>query len=117
VPAASKNKEAALDLALFVTNDENQLAFCKLATILPSTVKAAADPFFQAPGDLKQQARTISANSLKNAKESTVAVANLDKLQQALNDNLNAWWAGSKTAKQALDDSEKQWNDILATAK
>ncbi len=114
VPAASKNKEAALDLALFVTNDENQLAFCHLATILPSTIKASQDPFFQAPGDLKQQARTISANSLKNAKDATVTVANYDQLQKLLNDNLNAWWSGSKTAQQALDDSSKAWDEVLA---
>ena len=114
VPAASKNKEAALDFALFVTNDENQLAFCHLATILPSTIKASQDPFFQAPGDVKQQARTISANSLKNAKDATVAVANFDQLQKLMNDNLNAWWAGSKTAQQALDDSAKAWDEVLA---
>ncbi len=114
IPNASKNKEAALDFALFVTNDANQLAFCKLATILPSTIKASQDPFFQAPGDLKQQARTISANSLKNAKDATVVVANADKLQQTLNDSLNAWWSGSKTAQQALDDASKAWDDVLA---
>jgi putative chitobiose transport system substrate-binding protein len=114
IPAASKYKEAALDLALFVTNDENQLAFCHLATILPSTIKASQDPFFQADGDVKQLARKVSANSLKMAKDPTVNVPNFDKLQQALNDNLNAWWAGSKTAQQALDDSAKAWDDILS---
>lgn len=113
IPKDSKYKEAALDLALFVTNDQNQLAFCQLATILPSTIKASQDPFFQASGDVKQQARKISADSLKNAKDATVSIANFDKLQLALNDNLNAWWAGTKSAQQALDDSAKAWDDIL----
>lgn len=114
VPAASKNKEAALDFALFITNDENQLAFCKLATILPSTQKAAQDPFFQAPGDLKQEARKVSANSLKYGKDATVSIANYDVLLKAVNDNLEGWWNGSKTAQQALADAEKAWNEVLA---
>jgi putative chitobiose transport system substrate-binding protein len=114
VPAASKNKEAALDFALFVTNDENQLAFCKLATILPSTVKASQDSFFQAPGDLKQEARKTSANSLKNAKDATVSIANYDALLKVLNENLEGWWNGNKSAQQALTDAAKAWDDILA---
>lgn len=115
IPAASKNQAAALDLALFVTNDENQLAFCRLATILPSTVKAAQDPFFQAPGDVKQQARKISANSLSHAKDATLSVANYDKLLKSMNDSLNTWWSGSATPKQALDAAAKAWDTQLAS--
>jgi putative chitobiose transport system substrate-binding protein len=114
IPAASKNKEAALDFALFVTNDENQLAFCHLATILPSTVKAAQDPFFQASGDVKQQARKISADSLAHAKDATLSVANYDKLLKSMNDSLNNWWSGSATPQQALDAAQKAWDTQLA---
>ena len=114
IPAASKNKDAALDFALFITNDANELAFCHLATIMPTTQKAAADPFFQQPGDVQQLARQVSANSLKNAKDATVSVANFDTLEKSLNDQLNNWWAGQITAQQALDNGSKAWNDILA---
>lgn len=115
IPKASKNPAAALDFALFVTNDTNQLAFCHLATILPSTIKASQDPFFQADGDIIQQARKISANSLAHAKDATLSVANYDKLHQSLNDQLNQWWAGSQTAQQALDNAAKSWNSILGS--
>jgi putative chitobiose transport system substrate-binding protein len=115
IPAASKNPAAALDLALFVTNDENQLAFCHLATILPSTIKAAQDPFFQAPGDVKQQARKISADSLSHAKDATLSVANYDKLLKSMNDSLNTWWNGSATPQQALDAAAKAWDTQLAS--
>ena len=37
VPTASKNHEAAIKFANYVTNDDNQLAFCKLVSIFPST--------------------------------------------------------------------------------
>ena len=117
IPKGVKDPAAALDLATFVTNDQNQLAFDHLATILPSTKIAAQDPFFQQPGDVKQDARRISANSLKNAKDATVSIANYDKLSTILKDNLNQWWAGSKTPQQALDDASKAWNDVLATNK
>ena len=46
VPKASRNIEIATDFALFVTNDHNQLEFCRQVAILPSTKKAALDPYF-----------------------------------------------------------------------
>ncbi|MCD6310689.1 MAG: sugar ABC transporter substrate-binding protein, partial [Candidatus Eremiobacteraeota bacterium] len=45
VPKASKNREKAVELALFFTNDENQLKFCKLVPLLPSRKKTARDEF------------------------------------------------------------------------
>ena len=44
VPKASPHVEQAVDFGLFVTNDANQLEFCRRVAILPSTVEAAADP-------------------------------------------------------------------------
>jgi putative chitobiose transport system substrate-binding protein len=46
VPTTSRNQEGAVALATFVTNAGNQLAFSKLAAILPSSREAAEDPFF-----------------------------------------------------------------------
>jgi putative chitobiose transport system substrate-binding protein len=45
IPRDSKQPDAAVKFALFVTNDENQLAFAKAANVLPSTVKALSDSY------------------------------------------------------------------------
>ncbi len=61
VPRMSAHVETAVDFALFVTNDKNQLDFCRQVAILPSTKKAAADPYFQKqPVSLADQANFFS---------------------------------------------------------
>lgn len=45
VPRASKDGARAVDFALFVTNDENQLEFSRQVVVFPSTRQAAGDPF------------------------------------------------------------------------
>ena len=46
VPAKSKHPKEAADFAFYVTNAANQLAFCKLVAIFPTTKKTLDDPFF-----------------------------------------------------------------------
>ena len=68
VPKDSPHAQEAIDFGLFVTNDDNQLAFCQQVAILPSTKRAAADPFFRAaPRNLSDQANQVSAADLPNA--------------------------------------------------
>ena len=68
VPRSSKNRDAATDFALFVTNDKNQLAFCKLAPLLPSVKEAAQDGFFiKGKGDpIQDEAIRVSINQPPN---------------------------------------------------
>ena len=50
VPLASRHRPEAVEFALFVTNDENQLAFAHDIVTFPSTRAAAADPYFTRAG-------------------------------------------------------------------
>src|SRR5262249_39545478 len=50
IPKDTQNIRDAVEFALFVTNDENQLEFSKQVLVFPSTIKATKDPFFQLPG-------------------------------------------------------------------
>nr|WP_281258688.1 extracellular solute-binding protein [Melghirimyces profundicolus] len=68
VPKGSEHPKEAADLALFVTNPENQLEFCKKVPIFPSTVETMKDPFFtdfqvKTKGD---QARKIMIESMED---------------------------------------------------
>ena len=110
---SSKNKTLAFELALFLTNDVNQLAFDKLAVILPSTVKASQDRLFDSTGDLKQDARRIMAHQLKVAREVALNTDNYIHLTQVLQDHLRAWWQNGKPGHQALADASDDWNILL----
>ncbi|MFD1730288.1 extracellular solute-binding protein [Deinococcus malanensis] len=67
VPKGVKDKALAQKLALFLTNDVNQLAFSKVTkTTFPSTVKASTDKFFKQGGSgAVEQGKLVSSTLLK----------------------------------------------------
>ncbi len=72
IPRASQHPDAALKFALFVTNDDNQLVFAKAAEVLPSTVKALANSYFQqlpANATTIDKARVISAAGITESRD------------------------------------------------
>ena len=115
VPKGAANKELSLKLATFITNDANQLAFSKVTkTTFPSTVKASQDAYFKkADESAVEQGRLQASKELKKAQDLTVVVPDASKLFKAFKDNIEAAMAGTKTAKQALDDAAKVWNASL----
>ena len=116
IPQSTDQPEAALDFALFVTNEENQLAFAKAANVLPSTQASLSDPYFSddkadaaTPGD---KARVISAQQMQDAEVLVPAMANIKQLQKILYENLQAAMLGQKSVDQALEDAAAQWNQV-----
>ncbi len=113
VPKDTDVPDAALKFALFVTNDVNQLAFAKAANVLPSTVKALQDPYFQtAPANATpvDKARIVSAQQLKDAEVLIPAMKDVKRLQKMVYDNLQAAMLGQKTVDQAIADAAQEWN-------
>ncbi|PAX58059.1 ABC transporter substrate-binding protein [Brunnivagina elsteri] len=113
IPRESKHPDAALKFALFLTNDENQLAFAKAANVLPSTTKALADGYFKdvpANASTYDKARTVSASQLQQAEVLIPTLKNLNILQKVIYDNLQAAMLGEKNVDQAIVDAEKEWN-------
>ncbi|MBW4473588.1 MAG: sugar ABC transporter substrate-binding protein [Stenomitos rutilans HA7619-LM2] len=113
IPKDTDVPEAALKFALFVTNDANQLSFAKAANVLPSTVKALQDSYFQtAPADATpvDKARIISAQQLKDAEVLIPAMKDVKQLQKVIYDNLQAAMLGQKTVDQAIAEAADQWN-------
>ncbi|MEO1636852.1 MAG: extracellular solute-binding protein, partial [Cyanobacteria bacterium J06631_9] len=114
IPKSTDVEEAALKFAIFVTNDENQLAFAKEANVLPSTVNAMADSYFT---DLPESAspvevaRSVSASQLDDAAVLIPAMEDVKVLQKAIYDNLQAAMLGDKTVDQAVADAADEWNN------
>ena len=113
IPKDTDVPDAALKFALFVTNDANQLSFAKAANVLPSTVKALQDSYFQtAPADATPvaKARLISAKQMKDAEVLIPAMKDVKQLQKVIYDNLQAAMLEQKTVDQAIAEAADQWN-------
>ncbi|BAZ68956.1 ABC transporter, periplasmic sugar-binding protein [Fischerella sp. NIES-4106] len=113
IPRDTKQPDAAVKFALFVTNDQNQLAFAKQANVLPSTVKALSDSYFKdvpANAPTIDQARAISASQMQQAEVLTPTLKNFNILQKAIYENLQAAMLDEKTVDKAMEDAVQEWN-------
>lgn len=119
VPKASKHKRAASEFIKFVTDAANQLAFCKIVTIYPSTISSSKDPFFT---DIKgttlaDQARKIAVAELPKLQDGGLGTGNDAQLAEDFSDQIAAFIQGQKSATDALDAAAKEWNKVLAGSK
>ena len=105
--------------ARFLTNDTNQLAFARQASVFPTTVKAAADPFFLAtPQNAGAAEKAVAAGALSMGHSRTLYVAGIDdydELRRSLVKAVEAGVTGKQDVKQALDQAVAIWNRKLAT--
>lgn len=115
VPKKSKNPEIAVDFALFLTNHENQLKFCKLAPILPSTKETLDTEFFkeEESNDLTVKGRIISAKQLKKALKPAHQLRDQKDLNEIIDNATQQALLKEKTPKDALNQAVKDWNNIL----
>lgn len=106
--------EQAIDLALWVTNAENQLAFSKLVTIFPSVEAALADPYFASPGTTPEdKARYLGAQQLRNPTVLLPPLPKLSQLNKVFNDMARQVMLRNVPAEKALAEAESKWNEIL----
>ncbi|MEV2269306.1 ABC transporter substrate-binding protein [Nonomuraea africana] len=117
IPKASKHKRAAAEFIKFFTNGANQLAFCKIVPIYPSTVSSTKDPFFSssAGDDPMAMARSVIVKGLPELEYTPIGTAKDAELGELLSEEVRAYLTGTKSAKEALDTAEKRWNDALAS--
>lgn len=113
VPQSTDVPDAAVQFALYVTNDANQLSFAKEANVLPSTVAALGDTYFTevaedaSPAD---KARIVSASQMQDAEVLLPALEDIKELQKIVYENLQAAMLDQKTVDQAIADAEQAWN-------
>lgn len=119
VPKDTPNPTQAVDFALFVTNSENQLAFARAANVLPSTKEGVKNyiTFLEDKGEMtstQEKAIKIGAEQLEEAEVLIPAIDNLNVLQKAIYENLQAAMSGDKTVEEAVADAASQWNESLS---
>ncbi|HEV2439067.1 MAG TPA: sugar ABC transporter substrate-binding protein [bacterium] len=114
VPVQSRHRTEAVDFALFVTNDDNQLAFSHVVVAFPSTRRAAADPYFTRPGTTPEdRARAIAARELDTARDLTVVTPHSDELFRAFQEAVESAFFGRMTPQQALTWAAREWDRRL----
>ncbi|MGD7788101.1 ABC transporter substrate-binding protein [Propionibacteriaceae bacterium Y1700] len=119
IPSSSNNKAAAAEWLKFVTNAENQLAFCKLVSIFPSSASSLEDPFFTEidPKTPMDEGRKILVDGFGAMEDAALRTGNDELLRQLFDEQVRAATTGSASASDALAAAAKQWTDELAKAK
>jgi len=114
IPLASRHRAEAVQFALFVTDDENQLAFSHLVVIFPSTRRAAADAYFiRAGATPEDRARVIAARELGMARDLTVVVPHSDELFRIFREAIENAFYRRMTPQEALTWAVKEWDARL----
>ncbi|MFM7314228.1 MAG: sugar ABC transporter substrate-binding protein, partial [Cyanobium sp.] len=118
VPRRSPQAREALDFALFLTDAENQLAFAREARVLPSSRSALerlerelrGRPEAGANGALVQEARRLSAASLRQARVLVPATPGVKRLQSIIYTQLQRAMLGEISSEAALLEARRQWD-------
>ena len=116
VPKDTSYPKKALDFALFVTGNCEQLAFSKAAQVFPSNKKAAEDSFFRDLPEnptIEDKARILVAEELVYAQDLTMDVPNPSDLFQAIQDAVYGTILEEKPSLETLDKAVKFWNSRL----
>ncbi|WP_158088593.1 ABC transporter substrate-binding protein [Thermoactinospora rubra] len=115
VPKSSPNREAALKLARFITDKDNQLAFSRIVAVLPSVTEALGDPYFTTTdGTPESEARKLSAAALPTAKNLTPVQFD-DRVKKAVIGKIQLALQGELSAKEALDQAVEEANEITGS--
>jgi putative chitobiose transport system substrate-binding protein len=119
VPKASANQAAAAEWLKHVTSPANQLAFCELVAIYPSTLETLKDPFFTeiSGSDPASIARQTLVQTFPNAVDGSLGSGNDEQLTLLFAAEIQAYLPGKQSAQQALDAAEKAWNAELSKEK
>lgn len=116
VSSTSKKQDAAVKFAKFITNGENQLAFTKLAAILPSVIEAANDEYFtigKDSEDASELGHYIAAQQLQYSTDFYPPVENATRIYGIVNDEIKRVLIEDKDPAKALQDAERLINELL----
>lgn len=113
VPKSSKNQATAISFASYLANAENQLAFSKIVTVLPSVSQALKDPYFTEAGDgsAEAQARKISAEQIAKGRN-LVPVQYDERVTKAVIGKVQLALQGKLSPQKALDEAVEAANRI-----
>ena len=115
IPKDSEKSDQALKYALHLTNTKNQLAFAQASNTLPSTVVGVEEYIDEIEQKkqltLSEKAKQVSASQLNDAEILIPVQKDIQVLQQAIYENLQAAMLKEKTVEKAIQDAASQWNN------
>ncbi len=119
VPKKSQHPKEAVEFALFMTNQTNQLTFCRRAPILPSITEALKAPMFQKQdsADIMKKAISISAHQLLNARDVYQIRPHQKKINEIVDHYVQLAMLGHISSSQAMGQAQKEVNQILFEGK
>ena len=118
VPRQSQRVQEAVDLALFLTNADQQARFATEARVLPSSLEALARvrreleqqvPATDAERQIRQ-ARLLSASTLDRARVLVPAMPGIKRLQKILYTQMQRAMLAQVSPEQALAAAASEWN-------
>jgi multiple sugar transport system substrate-binding protein len=114
VSRSSKNVPAAIALARFLTNAENQEAFAEeVPGIFPSTIASQENPeFAESDGTPSQDAKVMAFTSLTEA-QVLQPVEVTEAMSTVVNQQIAAAISGEVTSQEALDTAVQRCNELL----
>lgn len=114
VSSQSKHPQEAIAFANWITNDENQLAFCHQTAIFPTTKVAADDPYFSSDMEtLEGQALYYCSISAHSATDMTLGIEQDNDVKGEIDNIMDMIFASGMTPKEALEAATENVNQVL----
>ena len=118
VPRQSQRAQEAVDLALFLTNADQQARFAAEARVLPSSLEALARVREvleqEVPGSIAErqirQARLLSASTLDRARVLVPALPGIKRLQKIIYTQMQRAMLVQVSPEEALASAASEWN-------
>ena len=111
IPLKSKHKTEALDFALFLTNEQNQLELAKLTNVLAVNEKTLKSEFYTKYNndDLLSKARVVSASQLNNINPPFKSIKKQKDLNNCVNGGVQEILLGKSSIINVLDKIKNDW--------
>lgn len=114
IPLRAKHKKEALEFALFLTNEENQLKLAKLTNVLAVNQKALENDFYTKyeENDLFAKARVISAKQINKIQPVYKTQKGQKEINIIINSAIQEILLGKTEVKDALDKVAEDWKKL-----
>ena len=114
IPLKAKHKNEALEFALFITNEENQLKLAKLTNILAVNQNTLKNEFYTnyQETDLISKARVISAKQLNKIQPTYQTQKNQKDINNIINIAVQEILLNKNHTNEILEKTAKDWQSI-----
>ena len=114
IPIKAPHKKEALDFALFLTNEDNQLKLAKLTNVIATNRRALKDDFYTKydQDDLMSKARVLSAKQLNKIQPALRQNKGQKEINLLINTAVQEVLLNKSDTKKILDDVAKKWKII-----